>query len=269
MTDPPAVSIVVPCFARSQIDADLLDETLMTVSAQTYRDYETIIVDDGSPIDVAPVVTRHPPARILRRSNGGSAEARNTGIGASRGAFLVFLDSDDHLMPRALEIGLEQLEAHPECGWTVGGREEMSYAGAPVSWSVAQPPPGNDIYLPLLRFDWYIIPPSAAMFRRELVDAIGGFRDPWGADDLDFYLRAARERPAWCYASPAVTRYRRYSESSSRDGERMLRSVRVVYERQRSLVRGNPEAEAAFQIGLARLTSIFQDCLAEIGRAHV
>jgi hypothetical protein len=101
------------------------------------------------------------------------------------------------------------------------------------------------------------------MFRRELVGAIGGFQDPWGTDDLDFYLRAAREQPAWCYASPAVTRYRRYSESSSRDGERMLRSVRAVYARQWPLVQGNPEAEAAFNIGLARLTSIFQDCLVE------
>jgi hypothetical protein len=101
------------------------------------------------------------------------------------------------------------------------------------------------------------------MFTRELVDALGGFRDPWGADDLDFYLRAARAYPGWCYDSPPVTRYRRYSTSSSRDGERMLDSTRAVYRRQWEVVRGDPQLEAAHARGLARLTGIFVDCLVE------
>ena len=84
-----------------------------------------------------------------------------------------------------------------------------------------------------------------------------------GADDLDFYLRVARRYRAWCYQTPAVTRYRRYSGSSSRDGERMLHSIRAVYERQRALVHGDPEAEAAFERGLRRLTDIFLDCVVE------
>jgi len=95
------------------------------------------------------------------------------------------------------------------------------------------------------------------------VEAVGGFRDPWGADDLDFYLRVARMAPGHCYERPAVTRYRRYSASSSRDGERMLRSIRVVYDRQRDIVRGDPALEAAFERGLSRLTAIFTDCLVE------
>jgi hypothetical protein len=92
---------------------------------------------------------------------------------------------------------------------------------------------------------------------------VGGFRDPWGADDLDFYLRVARRSLAWCSDHPAVTRYRRYSASSSRDGERMLHSIRVVYERQREVVRGDPILEAAFRRGLEQLTAIFTDCLVE------
>jgi glycosyltransferase involved in cell wall biosynthesis len=257
------VSIVIPCFARTAADIDLLNETLRSVSQQSHQNYEVIVVDDGSPLEIAPVIERHPRAMIVRRANGGSALARNAGIAASRGSFMVFLDADDHLLPCALETGLRYLAEHTDCGWTVGPREEITYAGAPVPWSIAQPLSSNDIYLPLLRFDWYIIPPSAAMFRRGLVDSIGGFRDPWGADDLDFYLRAARASRAWCFDAPAVTRYRRYSESSSRDGERMLRSIRAVYERQRPVVDGDVEAEAAFAQGLARLTAIFQDCLAE------
>jgi GT2 family glycosyltransferase len=128
---------------------------------------------------------------------------------------------------------------------------------------VASLPQEQWLYDILLGFDWYIIPPSSAMFRREAVEAVGGFRDPWGADDLDFYLRVARRYPAWCYEAPAVTRYRRYAASSSRDGERMLHSIRVVYERQWPLVRGDARAEAAFHRGLGVLTKIFTDCLAE------
>ena len=257
------VSIIVPCFARNAADADLLDETLHSVSEQSWERYEIIVVDDGSPVDVRQVVYRYRAAQIVRRANGGSALARNTGIAASRGAFLVFLDADDYLLPRALETGLQHLAGRADCGWTVGPREEMTYEGNPVKWGIAQPIAGEDLYLPLLRFDWYIIPPSASMFRRTLVDQVGGFQNPWGADDLDFYLRAARASRACVFDAPAVTRYRRYSESSSRDGERMLRSIRTVYERQRPIVAGNAEAEAAFAQGLARLTTIFHDCLAE------
>jgi GT2 family glycosyltransferase len=259
----PLVSIILPCYIGSPAQAALLDETLCSVAAQRCRDYEVVAVDDGSPLNVAQVTAGHAAVRTLRQANAGSAVARNTGIAASRGRHLVFLDADDHLLPSALEAGLRALAEHPECGFVVGRREEMTYEGAPVAWSVLAMPRETQLYSALLGFDWHIIPPSAAMFRREVVEEVGGFRDPWGADDLDFYLRVARRWPGWCYEEPAVTRYRRYSASSSRDGERMLRSIRVVYERQWPVVAGDPAGEAAFRRGLAQLTDIFRDCVVE------
>jgi glycosyltransferase involved in cell wall biosynthesis len=258
----PLVSIIVPCYVRTAHDERLLDETLATVRAQTRQDYELILVDDGSP---RPVRERPGEGRVrlLRQANAGSAMARNAGIAVSRGDYMVFLDADDHLLPQALEVGLSHLAAHPECGFAIGPREEMTHEGQPVPWQVPAPPAGGEIYTPLLNFDWYIIPPSSAIFRRSAVLAVGGFRNPWGADDLDFYLRIARANLAWCYQSPPVTRYRRYSTSSSRDGERMLRSIRTVYERQRPVVEGSPADERAWHAGLGRLTGIFVDCLVE------
>jgi glycosyltransferase involved in cell wall biosynthesis len=259
----PLVSIIMPCRLGTPAQAALLNETLRTVSSQTCQDYEVTLVDDGSPVPVAPVADAHPRTTTIIQANAGPAVARNTGIAHSRGQYLVFLDADDDLLPSALAAGIKALETHPDAGFAVGPREEMTFEGEPVPWDVPPPPPQSDIYLPLLRFDWYIIPPSSAMFRREAVESVGGFRDPWGADDLDFYLRVAHRYRAFCYQAPAVTRYRRYSTSSSRDGERMLHSIRAVYARQWPLVEGVPAAEEAFHHGLRTLTEIFLDCIVE------
>lgn len=174
--------------------------------------------------------------------------ARNRGIAASRGVFSVFLDADDHLLPNALDAQLRAFERHPECGFVVGRREEMTYEGAPVPWGIAASPSTTQLYAILLGFDWYIIPPSSAMFRRAVLDRVGGFRDPWGADDLDFYLRVARSHEGFCHHH-VVTRYRRYRASSSRDGQRMLASIRAVYAREWPHVTGDPIARGAFDRG--------------------
>ncbi len=256
------VSVIVPAFITSPRQAELLDETLQTVARQTVEPFEVIVVDDGSPLDVTSVLSA-PFTRMLKQANTGCAVARNTGIRASGGDFFIFLDADDHLLPGAVEAGLRAFAEHPDSAFVVGAREEMTYEGGPVPWSVPPPPRETRLYHTLLGFDWYIIPPSSAMFRRQAVETVGGFRDPWGADDFDFYLEVARRYPGWCYDSPAVTRYRRYSTSSSRDGERMLRSIRMVYARQWPFVQGDPVGEAAFRRGLEQLEEIFRECLVE------
>ncbi|MFN2475532.1 MAG: glycosyltransferase family 2 protein [Chthoniobacterales bacterium] len=268
-TSAPRVSIIIASYATTRRQAELLDETLSTVGTQTCQDFECIVVDDGSPVDVRQIATRHPRTITIRQENAGPAVARNTGIHAARGDHFVFLDADDHLLPVALEAGLATLDSHPECGFVVGGREEMTYDGGAVPWSVPASPQETDLYHILLGFDWYIIPPSSVMFRRDVVETIGPWRDPWGADDLDYYLRAARAYRGRCFDDLAVTRYRRYAESSSRDGARMLRSARAVYARQWPLVQSDPAAEAAYHRGLGKLTEIFRDCLAENLRDHL
>ena len=257
------VSVITPCFVSTDAQARLLDETLDTVDAQRGPPVEVLVIDDGSPLDVAPVVARHARARRLRQSNAGPAVARNVGIRESRGDFLVFLDADDHLLPGALAAGLRAFAEAPSSGMVVGRREDMTHEGEPTGFVSDLPPTDKALYLTLLDFDWYIIPPSSCLVRREVAEAVGGFRDPWGADDLDFYLRVVRHGPVHCYAGPPVTRYRRYPTSSSRDGARMLRSVRTVYEREWSFVRGDEAREAAHRLGLARLTDIFQRALIE------
>lgn len=109
--DAPLVSVIIPTHNR----AHLLPAALESCLAQTHRAIEIIVVDDGSTDDTPAVMKRHaaPEIRYLRTENRGAQAARNTGIAASRGAYIKFLDSDDALMPDALEI---QLARHAALG---------------------------------------------------------------------------------------------------------------------------------------------------------
>ena len=98
---PGLLSIVVPCYRVE----DFLDECLISLRFQLYREVEIIVVDDGSP-DRSGDIARHHARRDLRvrvvtRENGGLSAARNTGIDHARGEFLTFVDSDDVVQPDA------------------------------------------------------------------------------------------------------------------------------------------------------------------------
>jgi GT2 family glycosyltransferase len=261
---PPLVSVVLPCHVSSATQLARLDEALRSVTGQSCTDHEVIVVDDGSAVDVGPVVANHRRAFLVRQPHTGSALARNAGIDVARGGAFVFLEAGDHLLPGALDAGLSALDARPACGFAIGPRLEMHDDGTPTDdVQLPVPPDTPRLYVPLLRGDWRIVPPSSAIFKREAVERLGGFRDPWGADDLDFYLRAAWLFEAHCLAAPPLTRYRRDGGSTPRDGERMLESVRAVYERQWPLVQGHPEGEAAWHAGLRALTEELAECLVQ------
>src|SRR5689334_1514338 len=101
----PRVSVVVPCWNQ----ACFLPEAVGSVLEQTFRDFEIVIVDDGSPDDTADVAARliaqNPDAqiRLVRRENGGLPAARNTGVAAARGELVLPLDADDRIAPGFLE----------------------------------------------------------------------------------------------------------------------------------------------------------------------
>jgi CDP-glycerol glycerophosphotransferase len=92
---PGLLSIVVPCY---QVE-DFLDDCLVSLRFQRYREVEIIVVDDGSPDRSAEIARRHARrdlrVRLVTRQNGGLSAARNTGIEHARGEFLTFVDSDD------------------------------------------------------------------------------------------------------------------------------------------------------------------------------
>jgi glycosyltransferase involved in cell wall biosynthesis len=122
---PGLVTTILPVYNR----ADELREAAATVLAQTYRDLELIIIDDGSTDDtgaVADVIAADHPhiVRVIHQPNAGVGPAREAGRLAARGEFIQHLDSDDLLYPRKFELQVAGLQAHPECGAAYGWTRE-------------------------------------------------------------------------------------------------------------------------------------------------
>jgi len=114
---PGMVSVVIPTYNR----AEVVRASIESVLAQTHRNIEVIVVDDGSRDHTRQVVESYgDPVRYVYQANAGVSAARNTGFVHARGEFVALLDSDDQFLPWKLEAQLRVLERHPEVGmvWT-------------------------------------------------------------------------------------------------------------------------------------------------------
>ncbi|MDQ2920433.1 MAG: glycosyltransferase family 2 protein [Acidobacteriota bacterium] len=102
------VSIVIPLYNK----APYVERALDSIGAQTFSDFEVIVVDDGSTDDGASVVTRYPDPRVrlITQSNAGPGPARNAGIADAQGEFVAFLDADDEWLSTYLEESVRSLE---------------------------------------------------------------------------------------------------------------------------------------------------------------
>ncbi len=173
----------------SQNGDALTARAIESVLAQTYPNFELLLVtesDDGLP---GALSQRYPNLEVVEGSPG-MAAARNAGLQASAGSAVVFLDSNERLLPNALERGLQELAAQPECAFVSGKcvvtREYHDDAEYPQ-----QPLITSDHYAVLMGRN-YVLTPGAAIFRRAALEAVGGFDETLEVfADYDLYLRLA------------------------------------------------------------------------------
>ena len=115
MATTPILSIIMPCYNQAQY----IDEAIQSVIRQTYKDWELIIVDDGSTDDSFSIAKRYAQSDIrikaFSQENGGPSKARNNGVKRSSGKYIMFFDSDDRLALQYLDIGVQYMTSHPEC----------------------------------------------------------------------------------------------------------------------------------------------------------
>jgi glycosyltransferase involved in cell wall biosynthesis len=256
------VSVVVPCFRQARY----LPHAIESVLAQTADDYEIIVVDDGSPDEIPEIAAGYPDVLCIRQENRGVAAARNTGMSAARGSFLVFLDADDRLLPNALAEGLACFRAFPEAALVWGRIEVIDEAGAPFEWiepnggrvTVGPMYAAEDHYWELLQ-SCVIWVPAAVMFRRTAVESLGGFNERLSpSDEWDLYLRIARRFPMRCH-NALVAQYRRHAANVTNDFGLVLGSAIEVIEQQAPYVAENPRYRPAFEAGLRNIREYYGD----------
>jgi len=237
-------SVIIPCFNQGHF----LEEAIASVVAQACLG-EVIVVDDGS-TDSTPAIASRPGVRYLRQDNQGLAEARNRGLYASQGAYVVFLDADDRLMPGALAAGVACMTANPECALVYGRYRLIDATGSPLP-AEDHPAIDTEYYIELLRTN-FVGHFAATMFRRVVFETVGGFSARFaGAEDYDLLLRIARAFPIGRH-SRLVSEYRRHDSNMSDDHELMFRSVLELLRAQGPYVRRSSRHRAALREGRRR-----------------
>ena len=181
MSSGPSVSVVIPTFQRR----GPVVEAVQSALAQTRGDVEVIVVDDGSTdgtADALADIDRR--VEVARRSNGGPAAARNTGIRHARAPVVAFLDSDDRWRPGHLEEVLGLLDLHPAA--ILACAQATALGG-----DALERPAGLTNAAPAVLLGGLLYT-SAVAVRRESVEAVGGF---------DEQLRVTEDSDMWCRLS--------------------------------------------------------------------
>lgn len=263
MAAPPLISIVIPCYNQGQF----LGQAIASVADSAYRPVEVIVVDDGSTDGTAAVARAFPEVTYIQQANAGPAAARNRGFLASRGDFIVYLDADDRLAPRGLDVGASALQARPDCEF-VSGRCLMMSADGVLLPTPSYPRIERDHYRALLRRN-YIWMPAMAMFRRRAIEWAGGF-NPYvnAAADYELYLKVARTHPVHDHGQ-VVAYYRRHEENMSGNAARMLRQTLRVLEMERTLLEGDDASIDAYREGRRQWQHFYGTHLVNEIRAHV
>jgi glycosyltransferase involved in cell wall biosynthesis len=199
----PSISVVVPCYNA----APFVSTTLRSVFAQELPPSEVIVVDDGSGDGSADLVEREfPQVQLIRQANQGVAAARNSGIAASRGDWIAFIDADDYWTPIKLREQWERLQREP--------RARLAHSAFRGWWTVRPEPTHEDLAAlderAQLSARWRgcdgwaysallldcVVWTSTVLMQRSLLDEVGAFDTRLRiGEDYDLWLRASRVTP--------------------------------------------------------------------------
>jgi glycosyltransferase involved in cell wall biosynthesis len=188
----PKVTVIIPTYNRKVC----VQEAIESVLAQTYEEFELIVVDDGSTDGTGEVLKRYEKRLLyLYQANQGVSAARNNGLVLAQGEFIAFLDSDDLWLPKKLAIQIAFMDQHPHA--QICYTDELWIRrGVRVNPKKRHAKHSGEIYphcLPLC-----IISPSSVLMRRGLFEQVGGF-DPGlpVCEDYDLWLRVAARFPVY------------------------------------------------------------------------
>ncbi len=221
------VSVIIPSYNV----APYIKETLDSVFAQTYRNFEVIVVNDGSPDTVAledallPYCDR---ITYIKQENRGLSGARNTGLRAATGTLVALLDADDLWMPNYLEEQTSFLREHPEfdlvyCNSIFFG--DSIYDGK--DWMTVCPSDGEATAAAIISRRCHVF--VAVTARREVLGSLGFDESLRSCEDFDCWLRLTAAGHKIGYHRKILVRYRKHNSSLSANPARMAEfNIRVL-----------------------------------------
>jgi glycosyltransferase involved in cell wall biosynthesis len=224
----PAVSVVIA--AHNQ--ARWLGEAIESVRAQTFQDWELLVVDDGSTDDTPAVLARYAAdsrVRSIAQARAERSAARNLGIAATSGTFVAFLDADDLWLPEKLAKQVAAISASPAAVLCYTPARFVDEAGRPLA--LRKPPRtiAGDVFADLVRGNLLII--ASVLVRRPCLLDVGCFDATlaaYGCEDWDLWLRLTRRWPV-VVVDEELTRYRVHAGNTDRD--RVLASALLVIDK--------------------------------------
>jgi len=196
---PPSVSVIIPSYNRREMLLQAVDAVL----AQTFTDFELIVVDDGSTDNTTSAMAPYSNViTLLTRENKGVSAARNFGVSQSRGKYIAFLDSDDLWLPDKLKRQVAFFEARPDA--LICQTEEVWIKnGRRINPAKKHRKPSGMIFMPSLEL--CLVSPSAAMIKKSFFLEMGGFDESLPAcEDYDLWLRISCRHPIHLIDDPQV-----------------------------------------------------------------
>lgn len=247
----PAVSVVIPAYNA----ALFINEALASVFAQTFTDYEVIVVNDGSP-DTADLERTIAPwlGRIiyLKQDNRGPGGARNAAIEVARGEYVAMLDSDDAWLPEYLAEQLRVINANPNVDMVYADARFFGDTGfAGRTFMQCSPSRGPVTFESLLRYESSIIT-SCSVVRREALISAGLFDEKFiRCEDFDLWLRLTHQGRRIVYQTQVLGRHRAHDASLAADAIKMVESQMEVLKKAERVLSLTPAQRSLVQRQLA------------------
>ena len=246
------VSVVITCYNYG----NYLRQSIESVSGQTHRHVQIIVVDDGSTDDTAAICAEYPDVVYVNTKRVGVATAKNSGALLSKGSYVLFLDADDWLYPEALELQLSHFKVRPELALVAGGFNRVNHRGELLN-EAEQPDlkECQDGFYAGLLMGNFIGMQSNVMYRRDLFFDFHFDLTLNGCEDYDLNLRISRCLPALSHKEK-VAAYRVHGRSLSSDRTMMKEQVQRAMAKQKASLL-TPEERNAFDAGVENWNSYY------------
>lgn len=232
----PLVTVIIPCYNHARF----LPIAIKSVLNQTYNPIEIVVVDDGSTDNTKDVALGFTEIKYIYQENAGLSATRNKGLQESKGDYVLFLDADDFLYPKAVSINIDYFLADPTLAFVSGSYDNADERGnITTEYKVSVE---NDHYCRLLDYN-YIGMIATVLFAKWIFKEFLFNTDLRGCEDLDLYLKVTRKYPV-LHHTEKIAVYRRHANNMSSNNAMMIHTAFRILMDQRNKLKSKEEKKA-------------------------